>query len=75
MSIMRCERHGHWDSDVLDECPICLHQEVEMGDKTRGLYNKFNVTRSDGSSDIGGKHEANAGPINRPSQSIVGLVL
>ena len=27
-----------------------------MGDKTRGLYNKFTVTRNDGSSDPGGKH-------------------
>jgi len=24
MSIMRCERHdGNWDSDKLDECPLC----------------------------------------------------
>lgn len=28
-----------------------------MGDKTRGLYDKFTVTRTDGSSEIGGKHE------------------
>lgn len=28
-----------------------------MGDPTRGLYNKFNVTRIDGSSDPGGKHD------------------
>ena len=27
-----------------------------MGDKTRGLYNKYRVERLDGSSDIGGKH-------------------
>ena len=27
-----------------------------MGDKTRGLYRKFNVTRTDGSSASGGKH-------------------
>lgn len=27
-----------------------------MGDKTRGLYNKFTVTRNDGSSEPGGKH-------------------
>lgn len=27
-----------------------------MGDKSRGLYNKFVVERRDGSSDIGGKH-------------------
>ncbi|WP_285905733.1 hypothetical protein [Pseudodesulfovibrio pelocollis] len=28
-----------------------------MRDKERGLYNKFNVTRKDGSSGVGGKHE------------------
>lgn len=28
-----------------------------MGDKTRGMFHKFNVSRTDGSSDIGGKHE------------------
>lgn len=28
-----------------------------MGDKTRGIYHKFNVTRTDGSSSPGGKHE------------------
>ena len=27
-----------------------------MGDKTRGLYNKFEVRRVDGSSELGGKH-------------------
>lgn len=27
-----------------------------MGDKTRGLYQKFNVTRTDGSSEAGQKH-------------------
>lgn len=27
-----------------------------MGDKTRGLYNKFRVDRTDGSSEPGGKH-------------------
>ncbi len=27
-----------------------------MGDKTRGLYEKFTVTRNDGSSEPGGKH-------------------
>ena len=27
-----------------------------MGDKTRGLYEKFTVIRNDGSSDLGGKH-------------------
>ena len=27
-----------------------------MGDKTRGIYNKFQVTRTDGSSNPGGKH-------------------
>jgi len=24
MSIMRCEKHGHWDSDFYEECPSCL---------------------------------------------------
>lgn len=28
-----------------------------MGDKTRGLYGKFTVTRNDGTSEPGGKHE------------------
>lgn len=28
-----------------------------MGDKTRGLYNKFQIRRIDGSSDPGGKHD------------------
>lgn len=28
-----------------------------MGDKTRGLYNKFAVRRTDGTSEPGGKHE------------------
>ena len=28
-----------------------------MGDETKGLYHKFNVTRTDGSSEPGGKHE------------------
>jgi hypothetical protein len=27
-----------------------------MGDKQRGLYDKFNVSRTDGESRIGGKH-------------------
>lgn len=29
-----------------------------MTDKTRGIYQKFEVTRTDGSSAIGGKHES-----------------
>lgn len=28
-----------------------------MGDKTRGLYHKFNVERTDGSSEPGRKHD------------------
>jgi hypothetical protein len=28
-----------------------------MGDPTRGLFHKFSVTRTDGSSEPGGKHE------------------
>jgi hypothetical protein len=28
-----------------------------MGDANRGLYEKFKVTRTDGSSESGGKHE------------------
>lgn len=28
-----------------------------MGDTNRGIYRKFNVTRTDGSSEPGGKHE------------------
>lgn len=28
-----------------------------MGDRTRGIYHKFNVTRVDGSSAPGGKHD------------------
>ena len=28
-----------------------------MGDKWRGLYNKFNVTRTDGTSEPGKKHD------------------
>lgn len=28
-----------------------------MSDTTRGIYHKFNVTRTDGSSEPGGKHE------------------
>lgn len=28
-----------------------------MGDKSQGIYKKFNVTRTDGSSAPGGKHE------------------
>ena len=24
MSIKHCDIHGHWDSDVFDECPRCL---------------------------------------------------
>ena len=28
-----------------------------MTDKNRGLYHKFNVTRADGSSEPGGKHD------------------
>lgn len=31
---------------------------VDPKDKERGLYNKFNVTRTDGSSGPGGKHES-----------------
>jgi hypothetical protein len=30
---------------------------MAMGDKTRGLYNKFTVTRTDGTSAPGGKHD------------------
>lgn len=30
--------------------------EVNMGDKDKGIYNKFQVRRTDGQSDIGGKH-------------------
>ncbi len=32
-------------------------EDMVMGDKTRGLYGKFTVTRNDGSSREGGKHE------------------
>ena len=28
-----------------------------MGDRQRGLYGKFRVKRTDGSSEVGGKHE------------------
>jgi hypothetical protein len=28
-----------------------------MGDKARGIYHKFDVQRTDGSSDPGGKHD------------------
>lgn len=30
---------------------------MTMGDPTRGLYHKFNVTRTDGTSEPGGKHD------------------
>lgn len=30
MSIMRCEKHSrHWDSDFLEECPICLQNAFD----------------------------------------------
>lgn len=29
-----------------------------MGDKSRGIYHKFNVTRTDGTSAPGGKHDS-----------------
>jgi hypothetical protein len=29
-----------------------------MGDKNRGIYHKFDVTRTDGSSGPGGKHQS-----------------
>jgi hypothetical protein len=32
-------------------------KEIAMGDENRGLYEKFKVTRTDGSSEPGGKHE------------------
>lgn len=57
MSIMRCDRHGPWDSDLFEECQTCLNG-FEMNDKSRGLYNKFRVVRTDGTSAIGGKHRA-----------------
>jgi hypothetical protein len=31
-------------------------REAKMGDSTRGLYNKFNVERTDGKSEPGQKH-------------------
>lgn len=34
MSILRCDIHGHWDSDDYEECPVCTEikalNEVEI---------------------------------------------
>jgi hypothetical protein len=27
MSIERCEQHGHWDSDFVENCPLCASSE------------------------------------------------
>lgn len=32
-------------------------KEIAVSDATQGIYHKFNVTRTDGSSEPGGKHE------------------
>ena len=30
MSIIRCEKHDrNWDSDKLDECPLCENEHVD----------------------------------------------
>lgn len=34
MSIMRCDRHGAWDSDLLEQCPRC---EMTKTDEQRAL--------------------------------------
>ena len=51
------------DERIQCGCSRCLDDverecgDVTMDDSTRGLYNKFKVTRTDGSSAPGGKHE------------------
>lgn len=39
-----------------DDIDAYLQQESEMGDKTRGLYGKFYIERTDGKSEPGQKH-------------------
>ena len=29
MSMVRCDRHGSWDSDQVEECPLCLINKTE----------------------------------------------
>ena len=34
MSIERCEKHSrHWDSDYLEQCPVCAIHENEEEEK------------------------------------------
>ena len=33
MSIMHCDVHGHWDSDLLDECPRCIYTDIQEADR------------------------------------------
>lgn len=36
MSIMRCDKHArHWDSDFLEECPLCESEDVTLIDALR----------------------------------------
>ena len=29
MSIMRCDKHGPWDSDFVEQCQLCVFDEVD----------------------------------------------
>lgn len=29
MSMMRCDKHGSWDSDLVEECELCLQNKQE----------------------------------------------
>jgi hypothetical protein len=35
MSIMRCERHGSWDSDYMEDCPKCELEQIKMAYEAR----------------------------------------
>lgn len=32
MSIMRCDKHGTWDSDKYESCPRCIHRHEQRRD-------------------------------------------
>lgn len=32
MSIERCEKHGHYDTDLVEECPTCLDESAKSGE-------------------------------------------
>ena len=37
MSIIKCDKHGHWDSDQVETCPLCDYGGIDPMQKLIAL--------------------------------------